>query len=249
MAGVAISGAGADANNIILTGTNAYIQGSAVSSAGTVDLDAGNTASIRAVVVSASAAIAVGGIAGIGASLGVAVARNYIGWNPNYLYAADYATGSNPAWIETGNTVKITAGANAGNVYEYIGTQTLFRPTAVGSGNGQGNANENNNWLTRLNYGDNSQWRLVSLDPDAAQIQAYILDSNVDATGVLTLDAISNQTIDATVFAGSVAISGGLVGVSLSGAVPAPRTASRRSCRLTFRATRTEKASPQPASA
>ncbi len=249
VAGVAISGAGADANNIILTGTNAYIQGSAVSSAGTVDLDAGNTASIRAVVVSASAAIAVGGIAGIGASLGVAVARNYIGWNPNYLYAADYATGSNPAWIETGNTVKITAGANAGNVYEYIGTQTLFRPTAVGSGNGQGNANENNNWLTRLNYGDNSQWRLVSLDPDAAQIQAYILDSNVDATGVLTLDAISNQTIDATVFAGSVAISGGLVGVSLSGAAPAPRTASRRSCRLTFRATRTEKASPQPASA
>ncbi len=218
VAGVAISGAGADANNIILTGTNAYIQDSAVRSAGEVDLDASNTASIRAVVVSASAAIAVGGIAGVGASLGVAVARNYIGWNPNYLYAADYATGSNPPSIVTGNTVKITAGANAGNVYEYIGTQTLFRPTAVGSGNGQGNANENNNWLTRLNYADNSQWRLVSLAPDAAQIQAYILDSNVGATGALTLDAISNQTIDATVFAGSVAISGGLVGVSLSGA-------------------------------
>ena len=48
--------------------------------------------------------------------------------------------------------------------------------------------------------------------------EAYILSSSVDATGALTLDAHSHQTIDANVFAGSVALSGGFVGVSLSGA-------------------------------
>ena len=44
IAGVSISGAGADANNIILTGTNAYIEDSAITSDGIVDLDASNAA-------------------------------------------------------------------------------------------------------------------------------------------------------------------------------------------------------------
>ena len=49
-------------------------------------------------------------------------------------------------------------------------------------------------------------------------MQAYILDSNIDAAGALTLDAVSNQSIHATVIAGSVALSGGVVGASVSGA-------------------------------
>ncbi len=285
MAGVAISGAGADAHNVILTRTNAYVRGSAVKSFGKLDVDATNTASIHAAVVSASASIAVGGIAGVGGSLGVAVARNYIGWNPghagtfdystsdspsaivtgdtvkiiggaddgntyeyigsgasgsgtwlaglNYhnrsqwrlLYdkVVDYATGENPASIITGKTVKISAGVNAGNVYEYIGTATLNRPDGPApSGETDAQAlvrqQEEANWLIRLDYSDKSQWRLINLGNYPAEIQAYILDSTVDATGVLTLDAVSDEEIDATVFAGSVSISGGLVGVAVSGA-------------------------------
>src|SRR5262249_3518766 len=59
-AGIAVSGAGADANNIILTGTHAYIQGSSVHSAGKVDMDAANTATIDAAVVSASVSVGIG---------------------------------------------------------------------------------------------------------------------------------------------------------------------------------------------
>ncbi len=216
IAGVSISGAGADANNIILTATNAYIEESTVKSAGEVDIDASNMASIKATVVSASASLAIGGIAGVGASLGVAVARNYIGWKPNYDYDPNapgcYETGdTDVTQIVAGNKVRIAAGPNAGNVYEYIGTETLTQPRDKDD-------HPIANWLIGLDYANDSQWRQINLEKNAAQVQAYILDSSVDAAGALTLDAVSHQTIDATVFAGSVAVSGGLVGVSVSGA-------------------------------
>src|SRR6185312_3781511 len=86
--GVGVSGAGADANNIILTGTHAYVDGSAVKSSGRVDVRAENTASIDATIVSVSVGVG-GGIVGIGASIGVAIARNYIGWNSDYDATAD----------------------------------------------------------------------------------------------------------------------------------------------------------------
>ncbi len=214
VAAVSISGAGADANNIILTTTNAYIKNSTVASDGIVDLDTSNTAAIKAVVVSASASIAVGGIAGVGASIGVAVARNYIGWNPDYNYdeAPYYETGdTDVTQIVTGNKVKIAAGPNAGNIYEYIGTETLTQPR-------DDHDNPIANWLIGLNYANDSQWQLVNLVKNAAEVQAYVLNSSVAATGALMLDALSDQTIEATVFAGSVAVSGGLVGVAVSGA-------------------------------
>lgn len=216
VAAVSISGAGADANNIILTATNAYIEDSTVVSDGIVDLDASNTATIKAVVVSATASIAVGGIAGVGASIGVAVARNYIGWKLNYDYDANapgcYETGdTDVTQIVAGNKVRIAAGPNAGNIYQYTGTETLTQPHDEED-------QPIENWLIGLDYTNESQWQLVNLEKAAAQVQAYILDSSVDAAGALTLDAVSDQTIEATVFAGSVAVSGGLVGVAVSGA-------------------------------
>jgi hypothetical protein len=134
-AGVAVSGAGADANNIILTDTRAYIQGSVVRSAGKVDIDAANSAKIDASVVSASFALAIGGYAGVGASIGAAVARNQIG-----------------------------------------------------------------------------------TDATPLEVLAYLQDSRLVVVNDLSLLATSTQTIEATVFAGSVAFSGGIAGVGLSGA-------------------------------
>ena len=51
-------------------------------------------------------------------------------------------------------------------------------------------------------------WQLV-LPADASQVRAYIYDSKVTATGDLTLDAVSSETINALTLAGSVAIAGG----------------------------------------
>ena len=213
-----MSGAGADAHNVILTGTHAYVQDSAVTSGGVVDLDARDAAAIDATILGLSVGVG-GGVVGIGASIGVALARNTIGYAPNGGVTVNFTTRDNPATLSTGTTVQIAAGAGAGNVYQYIGGTTLARPTATGgSGSGRGNATENSNWLTRLDYSDPEQWQLVGLSRDAAAVQAYVLDSNVKATGALTLDAVSDQSVHATVVAGSVALSGGGFGGSASGA-------------------------------
>ncbi len=54
--------------------------------------------------------------------------------------------------------------------------------------------------------------------PSAAEIQATVVRSSVDATGALAITALSNQTIDALVVAASVAVAVGFVGFSVSGA-------------------------------
>ena len=135
--GLAISGAGAEATNIILNETNAYVQNSVVDSAGDVIIHAENTSNITATVGALSASVAVGGV-GIGVSIGAAVARNLIGWDAS------------------GNRVP-------------------------------------------------------------ALVQAFIRDSSVAAEGDLSLTAKADETIDATVLAGSFAI-GGATGVAGSGA-------------------------------
>jgi len=138
--GLALSGGGAEATNIILTNTNAYVEKSRLTSQGDVRLNAQNTSTITATVVGVSGSLAVGGTVGAAASIGAAVASNLIGWNTD------------------GDRVP-------------------------------------------------------------AQVQAYLLDSNVQAQGDLVQRAISDQTISAGVGAGSAAISGGgAAGGSLSGA-------------------------------
>ena len=130
--GIALSGAGAEADNVILTKTNAYIEHSSLTAAGNVDMDAANTASIDALIISASAALGGGGgVAGVGASIGVSLARNFIGWDTDAsaLPAPDFATGdssknsfskSNP--LSKNDLVRIDSGARAGDVYKYIGS-------------------------------------------------------------------------------------------------------------------------------
>ena len=136
--GAGIAGAGAVATNAILTKTNAAISDSAITSAAGVDLDATGTAGIRARILTAAVGVGVG-FAGVGASIGVSIARNLIGSTPSGVVSR-------------------------------------------------------------------------------AEVQATIARSSVTAGGALTLDAVSNQTIDALVVAGSVAVAGGLYGFSAAGA-------------------------------
>ncbi|MEH6586717.1 MAG: hypothetical protein V7720_09160, partial [Halioglobus sp.] len=81
--GVALSGAGAESTNVLLSHTDAYASNSVLKSATDIFVKAANNASIDAVVVGASAAIGAGGTAGIGASFGVGISRNLMGFDLN----------------------------------------------------------------------------------------------------------------------------------------------------------------------
>jgi hypothetical protein len=189
-AGVAVSGAGALAKNIILSRTVAEIdQGAIVVSAGKVDLDAASSGTITATIAAASGSVGVGSSAGIGASVGFALARNFIGWDPSAAPAA-YDSNAALASIANGATVHVLDGVRAGDVYRYIGaapalvydlssasgSQSLSNTkdvqTRVKSG---GNvyvwrgSNDTTVNLATTNYGDTSQWRLERLASLAGQ--------------------------------------------------------------------------------
>ena len=120
-AGIAVSGAGAESTNVILTRTNAFARNSVLSSAGALALDAEMSGSIEATVVAASVSVAIGSTAGVGVSIGVAVARNFIGYGQVTGVAFDYESTEYATKIETGDTVKITSGPMAGDVFAYVG--------------------------------------------------------------------------------------------------------------------------------
>ncbi|MFB3078361.1 MAG: hypothetical protein ACE1Y4_10175, partial [Lysobacterales bacterium] len=203
---VGVSGAGAEATNIILTKTNAFIENSVLISAAKVDLDALNSSEINAIIAAASFSLAIGGNTGVGASIGLAIARNLIGWGPDpFAPAATYTTNEEPPQIVTGDTIEIISGPRAGDIYKYIADDTLFDPV------------EDSNYLHGLDYGNRDEWQRVDIERSPAKVQAYVVDTSIDATGALTLDALSEQSINAVVFAGSAAASvGGSTSVSLS---------------------------------
>ncbi|ETR66004.1 MAG: hypothetical protein OMM_13383, partial [Candidatus Magnetoglobus multicellularis str. Araruama] len=114
---ISISGAGAEAKNVILTQTNAHIANAALTIANDLDITASNESEIKALVLSASVGAA---------SVGVTIARNYIGWSP-YNIGYDYTLEDNPDTILSGNKIAVTEGVRKGDVYEYIGSETLER--------------------------------------------------------------------------------------------------------------------------
>ncbi|MBC8509085.1 MAG: tandem-95 repeat protein, partial [Chloroflexi bacterium] len=263
--GTRISGAGAGATNIILSKTAAHIDGSTVHSSGDVDLDATDTSTITAKIITASASVAVGGVA-YGASIGVSVARNYIGMDPygsdipTTYTTADSAQTLTPTPIIT---VKHDGGVRGGEVYQYVGeAKTLYNfETESGSQTinedhlvkladnydenlgvpggiykarddhgytqlGTEDYTDEDNWeyvgpsgLWAQEYGDSDTWMQTNFVDDPVQVAAYVSSSSIHAAGALTLDAKADETIEAIVVAGSVAIAGaGGVGVGGSGA-------------------------------
>ncbi|MCA9062255.1 MAG: hypothetical protein KDA96_04330, partial [Planctomycetaceae bacterium] len=79
--GVAISGAGAYASNVILTTVYSIVDSSDVSAADDVTLSATSSGSVDSTIKAVSAA-AGGGLVGVGVAIGVGLARNYVGYNP-----------------------------------------------------------------------------------------------------------------------------------------------------------------------
>ena len=161
LVGISFAGAGADARNVILTKTDAYISSSDVVSAAAVSLTATSTGtSITAEVAGIAAAISVG--LGAGAfAIGIAVAENFIGWDPHPTAATTYDTNSAPASVTTNQTVKILEGAAKGDVYKYIGAAALISPN-----------------LKTQDYTDASKWQQVGTTA-AGETKAYITNSSL----------------------------------------------------------------------
>ena len=131
--GAGISGAGAEATNVILTTTSAFVDGAAITSAGAVTLTATDSATIRALIVAASVA-AGAGFVGIGAAVGLALARNLVGLRPGGDVPYDHISSSAASGLQTGDRVLIDSGVGAGDVFEYLGASLAGsgRPVAPG---------------------------------------------------------------------------------------------------------------------
>ena len=109
--GFALSGGGAELTNVILSPTSALIEGSvlgtSVQPVGNVDVDASSTSQIEAAVWRRRG---IGGLrwtTGVGVALGVAVARNFIGWDPSGADTLSTTTPTRGARVINGKTVSI----------------------------------------------------------------------------------------------------------------------------------------------
>ena len=215
-AGVAVAGGGAESTNVILTHANAYIQDSAIGTSaakvGNVTISATSTSAIQATIAAVAASVTFGGEVGVGVALGIGVARNFIGWDPTGTNVIT-TIGSHDKvdTLATGDKVKIASGPMAGEVFEYIGpTLTDGDPNVAGIQKID---------LSTQSYQDASLWKPVSIKEFAAEIQAQSLNSSIQSGGALSLTANANETIDAIVIAGAVALAGGGdTGVGVAGA-------------------------------
>ncbi len=134
--GVAISGAGAEAQNTILGTDNAYVSDTNLTSASTIALNATDASQITANIIAAAVSLGIGvGAGGVGASIGVSVARNFIGNSVDTSVSATYLTSDNVLTIKPGDTVKIASGALAGDVYKYVGSQPITVTGTYTAGN------------------------------------------------------------------------------------------------------------------
>jgi hypothetical protein len=194
---IAVSGGAAIAQNVILSTTNAYIENSGLdigvdgSIVSGIDIDADSTSLIKAEVIASSGSAAVGTGTSVAASLGLSLARNFIGWDPFAGGSANYTSNQQVANLAKDQVVEVVSGARDGDFYKYIGE------------------NKSNVDLVVEDYGNSDLWQLISLTPNEVQVRAYISDSSVNATGAVTLDAVGSETIEALNIAGSVAIAAG----------------------------------------
>ncbi len=162
---------------------------------GGVRLNADSTSTIEARSVAASIAVAAGKSGGLALSGGGAVSTNAIGTDTNaYLKGVDLDSNGDVA-LQATNTSVIVANIDAWSVSAGFGAEVGGAAASVGAsvaGNYVGYDLEDNR--------------------APAQVRAYVENSSIDAQGVVTLTAVANETIDAGVAAGAVAVAGSVKG-------------------------------------
>ena len=164
---------------------------------GGVEVSAENGAKIHSTVATASVSVAIGGTNGISFSGGGAVALNNIATDTNAFIEASSITEA--------DSVSVTAKASS-----TIKAETLAISLSIGVGGTVGGAASFGAAVAINEIGHG--------EADRDQVQAYVRGSSIEATGALTVDATSTETIDALVAAGSAAIGAGTTGVGISGA-------------------------------
>ncbi|MEN9773022.1 MAG: hypothetical protein RL322_92, partial [Pseudomonadota bacterium] len=217
--GLGVAGAGASAVNVILGDAFAKVDDSLIRAGSDVTIKANATNLIDAWIVSAAVGVGVGQV-GIGASVGVSIARNYIGYDPQgYTGAVTYTSGvDKPKRIKKGEIIRLgpASGGRANETYEYIGDKELEAVDANKDGTDE-------DLILTQDYSDTKKWKQL-VNTAANRIVASVERSSILAlpnttdTLDLSVQAITDQAIDSTVFAGSVAAAGGQVAAALSGA-------------------------------
>ena len=149
---------GAIATNVICGSVNADILRSTVSAAGIdpgegeVIVTADNTSDIDARISTLSVAVSAGGGSAKAASIGISVARNFIGFDELHDYTSDafatdefeYTSNQSPAVITDGERVRLTEDFDPnvdreGEIYQYSGADLsdfVFTPLTVTEANG-----------------------------------------------------------------------------------------------------------------
>ena len=165
-------------------------------------MNATSKGSIHAVVLGVAVSLAFGGGTSVGLALGIAVARNLIGWDDEPVTSGPTSDQVLTTGLAPGTIVRIVGGVLDGEAYSYRG------PPLTGTVD-----------LRTIDYTDPSAWARVGLIATDAGTEALISGANVYATGAVTLSATSSQTIEALVIAAAAAVAGGANdGVALSGA-------------------------------
>jgi Ca2+-binding RTX toxin-like protein len=131
--GLAVAGAGAVSQNVILSSTRAYAEDSILVSARDVIVSASSTAEISAVVVAAAVGVG-GGASGIGAAIGVSIARNYIGSTPEVDAASPEGSSRVTAYLK--NTSVNAAGELRldSDASQTIASVVVVAAAAIGAG-------------------------------------------------------------------------------------------------------------------
>src|SRR5262249_35042404 len=152
-------GAGAESSNTILTSVDAY-------AAHTTLLQASGNVELSADNTSAigatvvAASLAVG--AGAAAGVGVSVGAATAD-NTIGEFNSNYTTNATPASVARGSLVK---DATTGEIYEYVGAKPLTNPD-----------------LSSQDFSNREEWIQLG------EVQAFLYDTNVKATGALDLSA------------------------------------------------------------
>src|SRR5262249_33873085 len=203
---VSISGAGADAINVIHTKTLAHVDSSDLIRAGKIDVKATDSSTIDANVRTTSVAASGGTYSGA-LAIGAATSENYIGWGTDPTVASTYTTASNPSSILPNQTVKIATGADAGSVYKYIGSSPFTPPSSADT-----------SWLALVDSSDKTKWQLVNLPKtgNASQVHAYLTSASAKPTGTLTVAAVEGAMITADIATGVT--SGAIGGIAVAAA-------------------------------
>ncbi len=203
--GVAISGAGAEATNIISGKDNAFVSDSNLTSASTIALSATDQSQITAQIIAASVSLGIGVVGGgVGASIGAAVAQNFIGYdadgNPSPLQVKAYVHDSG---ISAKGAYTVTANSD-----QTINALVAALSAAIAGGIGAGVAVAGSGA-----YAENE----IAVDPQAYQDNDFVspgTNAGISAASV-AFSASDTSSINANVGAVSLATSFS-VGLSVS---------------------------------